>query len=493
MNIKKQAKTTKRRRKQHPKSRSRPRLVSTGTLESYNVLLINSNKEEAEFYSSLIHEVGTSVIDVKNQIDGSIGWINSSNYHLVVVDVSAILDKTNDRNLTTLEFIKRVSPTTSVIIISGSPNIEEAVSSIRLGAEDYLEKPFDPERFKMAVRRGYDRKTVFEKDNQASKFLKLLTNCQMISATLNEDKIFEILDSYLSSELGSRISGVYTFNGEDAFRENVGIGTPSQDEEMLEILDIALQSARPFNRMLQNKLEYLFVPKGRLTPGLFLFRFKFGTGKQYFYACLSPKKPDDGHFLEGHISMLSMQIEVTGRNIQEYKGVKSLIYRDDVTGLYNTRYLNEVLDNEVEHSNENSRPFAVLFIDLDHFKSVNDVHGHLVGSRLLIEVGKELKEHVRPTDKVFRYGGDEFVAVLPGANLISAREIAERIRASIANKVFLENTGQNICFTASIGVAIYPDHAGSGQEILRTADDVMYSAKAQRNMVYVAVAKPKVA
>src|SRR6185312_5490368 len=114
----------------------------------------------------------------------------------------------------------------------------------------------------------------------------------------------------------------------------------------------------------------------------------------------------------GRLRMIRAQIEVTGKNIEQYLGVQHLAYVDDATGLYNTRYLNYILDREIAQAAATSRAFAVLFIDADKFKGVNDTHGHLVGTKLLNELGVQLKRLVRGSDTVFRYGGDEFVAVL---------------------------------------------------------------------------------
>src|SRR5262249_39103881 len=152
---------------------------------------------------------------------------------------------------------------------------------------------------------------------------------------------------------------------------------------------------------------------------------------------------------------------VTGKNIEQYMGVQQLVYLDDVTGLYNTRYLNYVLDREIAQSQVTEKPFAVLFLDADHFKAVNDHYGHLVGTKLLYELGNHLKKFVREKDTVFRFGGDEFVAVLSSCDLSTARAVAERIRESVEKKAFLKNENLSLHFTISIGVALFPNHAKS--------------------------------
>lgn len=167
--------------------------------------------------------------------------------------------------------------------------------------------------------------------------------------------------------------------------------------------------------------------------------------------------------------------------------LKGLTYTDDLTGLYNQRYLELVLERELSLAKRNNTVFSVLFLDLDHFKNVNDSHGHLIGSRLLYEVGVEIKKTLRDSDISFRYGGDEFVMILSHTGLDAAVLVAERIRQKIEKKRFLVREGLEIRLTASIGVASVPEHAATKQEILKAADEALYGVKkAVRNKVIAA-------
>jgi diguanylate cyclase (GGDEF)-like protein len=170
--------------------------------------------------------------------------------------------------------------------------------------------------------------------------------------------------------------------------------------------------------------------------------------------------------------------------------LKSLTYTDDVTGLYNQRYLELVLDRELLLARRNEISFSVLFLDLDHFKNVNDQHGHMIGSRLLFEVAQEIKKTLRESDITFRYGGDEFVMILSSTDLPAAMLVAERVRVQIEKKRFLAREGLDIRLTASIGVAAVPDHAETKTQILRAADEALYGVKkAVRNSVIAATTK----
>lgn len=167
--------------------------------------------------------------------------------------------------------------------------------------------------------------------------------------------------------------------------------------------------------------------------------------------------------------------------------LKGLTYTDDLTGLYNQRYLELILDRELSLAKRNSTQFSVLFLDLDHFKNVNDTHGHLIGSRLLFEVGQEIKRALRESDVCFRYGGDEFVVILSHTGLEDAVLVAERIRVQIEKKRFLAREDMDIRLTTSIGVASVPLHAVTKQQILKVADEALYGVKkAVRNSVVAA-------
>jgi diguanylate cyclase (GGDEF)-like protein len=188
---------------------------------------------------------------------------------------------------------------------------------------------------------------------------------------------------------------------------------------------------------------------------------------------------------EYSISFLRILCDYAAIAIQNARSmtlIQELTITDDVTGLFNARHLYTMLEEQVALG----QVFSLMFVDLDHFKSVNDTHGHLIGSRLLAEIGGLMKRSLGPNNAAFRYGGDEFVAMLPGMGKSAASGTTMALRDDLRATRFLEGAGLSLNVSGSFGLATYPEDGNSVPTILRAADTMMYDAKVTRDNVAVA-------
>jgi len=185
------------------------------------------------------------------------------------------------------------------------------------------------------------------------------------------------------------------------------------------------------------------------------------------------KKPD-----VALLDSLSLPIASALANSVRIAEAERLSQTDDLTKLHNARYLRQFLLNEIRRARRYGSSVAALFLDLDDFKRINDEFGHLVGSHVLMEMAAVILSSIRDTDAVARYGGDEFVIVLPDTGTELAGQVAERIRQKIIRHMFNGGRRLQLSLTASFGVAAFPKHASSPQQLIACADTAMYEAKA---------------
>ncbi len=199
----------------------------------------------------------------------------------------------------------------------------------------------------------------------------------------------------------------------------------------------------------------------------------------------------DGRFTRADLDLMLTLVEpcaIALENAILFQKTEQLTITDDLTKLFNSRYLNLYLSREIKRCKRHGIPLSIIFLDLDGFKGINDQYGHLAGSGTLTEVGSILAEGIRESDILARYGGDEFVAVLPETPASGAVVIAERLRCSIAENSFLKSLGLAARISASFGIASYPDHALTPEALIQKADQAMYRVKERdKNGIEVAI------
>jgi diguanylate cyclase (GGDEF)-like protein len=200
------------------------------------------------------------------------------------------------------------------------------------------------------------------------------------------------------------------------------------------------------------------------------------TGTQGVIEILNPRAEMSDYTI-AFLHILADHAAIAIENARDVARIQQLTITDDATGLYNVRHLYSVLESELKRAKKQKRPLSLAFLDLDRFKLVNDAHGHLVGSELLDRVGRRLQELSRKQDQCFRYGGDEFVILMPETDAKDALTLAKVQLRALMETQFRMKSGLKLNVSASVGLASAPDDGAQVHEIIGTADARMYAVK----------------
>lgn len=178
-----------------------------------------------------------------------------------------------------------------------------------------------------------------------------------------------------------------------------------------------------------------------------------------------------------HLSILADYVAIAVDNVRNLQKLQARTYIDECTGFYNSRYLIFSLDHLIPQILEQGGEFSLVFLDLDNFKGVVDGYGHLRGSKVLGEVARAINSVLGPDDSLVRYGGDEFIILLPRHSKSQALELTQRLRERVNQTSFLTDEGLDIRVTASYGIATLPEDARDREELLAMADKAMFCSK----------------
>ncbi len=399
---------------------------------------------------------------------------------LVLIDLE-VLDLSSD-NL--LEELRTVFSQSELIALSSSDAAQTTIQCLRNGFSDLLLKPATPEELLWSVHRSYDRTQLFKKMPQSEAALFQVVS--QIGGSTTPILIYFYFTHYLQVLFGAEgVAWLRCAPVEDAEVEIVFYtprGIPSNEimrQIPRDVFRDRSRAERIYSRKEKKTTTRKLVLLGKEAGGSAVFAW--GIQKT-----MSLRHRERARLLFQH--SLNALFHLT-----RLERARKETFIDDLTGLYNARYLKFALSTILQRARRLQLPFALLFIDIDKFKTVNDRNGHLIGSEFLIAIGRTVKKTVRNIDPVFRYGGDEFIVILQDSDLTGSAEIAERIRKAIERRVFLIQ-GQRLQTTVSIGIACYPAHATDKEDLLRLADEAMYAAKRnERNAVYLAKATKSVA
>ena len=385
-----------------------------------------------------------------------------------------------------LELIRRTrsfDPAPDIILATGNATVETAIQALKGGARDYLLKPCNPEQLRHTVKICFEQRRLIAENSLLHSQIRLYQKGQHLSGLLNIDNLFQESLSTLLNETGQGLGLAYLATQSGiSHLEAKGF----DEDEAKKLAEQLLEKTRTLEAptLLQREDIPEVAGSDEALKSFWIFPM---TAENQEHGAVVLCNPNDSDLLKSdsqqNLNFLAEQVSLGFSNACQYQGARELIYTDDLTGLYNHRYLHIALEQEIRRSERYGLEFSLAFIDLDLFKSINDEHGHMVGSGVLRQVGELLRECVRDADMLFRYGGDEFTALLVETDTRGAKIVAERIRSTIAEFAFStghDNTGR---LTATVGHATYPIHATVLEEMIDLADQAMYLGKNDRNIV----------
>jgi diguanylate cyclase (GGDEF)-like protein len=400
----------------------------------------------------------------------------SQPFELVVADLEtrAALDF--------LERTLREHPACDVLLMSADPELEETVADLDRTAADVLVKPVSDAHLRRVIERSLERRSLRVENRRLRDELSAADQCRAFALSLDPGKIYPMaLDTLLS--VLSRVRGVAVFhrtsipvNDAIAFR-GLSEGQARRIRQLLlEEKPLDLEGFTRVEVLKRTGLHAALREAGVGTDGLLSVPVRGEEAEAGVIWVM-----DDGRAFQPdeieRAQVVANHATSALHNAERYHMAKERAFVDDVTEVYNARYLLSAIENEIRRANRYNNSVSLLFLDIDRFKLVNDRHGHLVGSRALRSLSQVLSQCVRQVDTLARYGGDEFTIMLVDTGHDEAMRIARRIRQAVEEHIFETEGKASLRLTISVGVASFPMHGTARDTLLDASDKAMYRAK----------------
>ena len=427
-----------------------------------------------------------------SSVDEALSRADLDEFHLIIADLSS-----PELGASTLiERIKNKVPETALIILSEQGSAEAARMAQHLGADDYFQKPIANEALDHAIARSLENRRLLQENKILGRHVALYRLGRRLSACSDSRRLAVLaLDGLL--KITNTQSGVYLYHDleTDIFRPMEWTGIKDSQLKYLSqwLSQQALQKVNAngplcFTIDLSEKAQ----KRQKHAPRQWRTALIIGIqqGSQILALAAAFRLPKENGFTkeaQASASFFSQHLNFAILNINSALEANESTYLEQMTGLYNRHYFIQVAEQEIEASQITGRALTLIYLDLDHFKEINDSHGHILGSQVLIEAGKVIKKTVRQVDLVFRLGGDEYAVLLLGVESPKGIKTAERLREKMERHVFQSREGVKLKLNISIGVAAYPEHALSREHLFEKAEAAMILGKKNgRNRVYVA-------
>jgi diguanylate cyclase (GGDEF)-like protein len=440
------------------------------------VLVVDDSRLERE----LVRETVAPLVDVEAcaSAEEAIEALRREPADLVLSD----LHMEGMSGLDLLTRVRREHPGVDFVLLTGSATVESAIEALRMGATDYLRKPVQKDELARVVERTIAKRRLLADNARLRDELATLEACRALTPCLEAGEVYAVALDLLLRTL-SRWRGLALFH-RASMSVSDAVAFRGFSETEASRMRQALVHDKPVNLEGVTQIEI-----GTDGPAHGALREAGITASRILAVPIRGREieagvvwvlEDDRPFDETELSrarIVASHAELALHNAERYNRAKERAFIDDVTEVYNARYLLAAMDHEIRRAERYGSELSVIFLDLDRFKLVNDRHGHLVGSRALRQLSQVLLQCVRQVDTLARYGGDEFTIVLVDTDHEVAQRIAERIRRTVEETFFDGGRGGSLRLTVSIGVSTYPSHGTTRELLLDLADKAMYRAK----------------
>ncbi len=356
----------------------------------------------------------------------------------------------------------------AIILLSPKFDSQGAVEFIRSGLFDFLSLPLEQENLRQVINRLKLHEVMHTGDWSPER--AVLHFFSRPESFLSVEDVAESLNHYL--DLFFQIEKHVLYSSEFEI-----------SKDLKSIFDLNQHRQIRINRFLKDSSGLIFGL--RFEKDRFHFLVKGGQNKFSYLVVRNKSMFAINEIISDYLSNVlrtSLSIIADSRKREH---ILNLSLTDEVTGLFNQRKLLEDLSYYISRYSIEKKGFSLLFIDIDYFKNVNDQYGHIVGSQLLVDMATVVKAQLRSNDLVYRYGGDEFIVLLPSSTVEDSKKIAIRISEAVKSAEFKIDSEIKYKLSLSIGIAEYPNDASSAKSIIEFADKMMYlSKKSGRGKVF---------